>query len=207
MVYVFWSLSFGHCVVYPFCLWYMYFDPYLLAIVLSIPSVYGICILILIFWPLCCLSLLFMVYVFSHFFPCIYRSVHKYEHSLTLRAVISSIIGPWAKQWTGVPTYTITHRNKTVNVDKIKHIFIVLVLQTKSVFRHKTKTWSTQYTQVSIDPYVRRAPGNCLACPCVNTALLTLLLYFLCCRSVCDSVWPFWVEANLCRFLLFIPVL
>jgi hypothetical protein len=37
MVYVFWSLSFGHCVVYPFCLWYMYFhtsfhvsiDPYI----------------------------------------------------------------------------------------------------------------------------------------------------------------------------------
>ena len=31
------------------------------------------------------------------------------------------------------PTYTATHRNKTVNVDKIEHIFIVLVLPTTSV--------------------------------------------------------------------------
>ena len=47
-----------------------------------------------------------------------------------------SIIGPRAKERTGAPTYTTTHMNKTVNVDKIKHIFIVLVLPTKSVFKH-----------------------------------------------------------------------
>ena len=47
-----------------------------------------------------------------------------------------SIIGPWAKQCTVALTYTTTHRNKTVNVDKIKHIIIVLVLPTKSVFKH-----------------------------------------------------------------------
>jgi hypothetical protein len=34
---------------------------------------------------------------------------------------------------TGAPTYITTHMNKTVNVDKIKHIFIVLVLPTKSL--------------------------------------------------------------------------
>jgi hypothetical protein len=34
-------------------------------------------------------------------------------------------------------TYLHTRRNKTVNVDKIKHIFIVLVHPTKSVFKQK----------------------------------------------------------------------
>jgi hypothetical protein len=29
-----------------------------------------------------------------------------------------------------------SHHGETVNVDKIKHIFIVLVLATKSVFKH-----------------------------------------------------------------------
>jgi len=48
-----------------------------------------------------------------------------------------------AVQW--VPTYTTTHRNKTVNVYKIKHIFIVLVLPTKSVFKY-LKTCRTQHT-------------------------------------------------------------
>ena len=34
------------------------------------------------------------------------------------------------------PLPTHTHRNKTVNIDKIKYIFIVLVLPTKSVLKH-----------------------------------------------------------------------
>ena len=49
---------------------------------------------------------------------------------------LNSIIGPHAKQCTGTHTYTTTRRNKTVNADKIKHIFIVLVLLIKSVFKH-----------------------------------------------------------------------
>jgi hypothetical protein len=49
---------------------------------------------------------------------------------------LNSIIGPRAKQFTGANTYTTTRRNKTVNADKIKHTFIVLVLPTKSVFKH-----------------------------------------------------------------------
>ena len=36
----------------------------------------------------------------------------------------------------GAPTYTNTHRNETVNVEKIKHIFHVLILPTKSVFKY-----------------------------------------------------------------------
>jgi hypothetical protein len=44
--------------------------------------------------------------------------------------------GPRSNQCTGAPTYTTTHRNKTVNVNKIKHIFIVLVLPANSVFKH-----------------------------------------------------------------------
>ena len=34
------------------------------------------------------------------------------------------------------PSYTTTHRDNNVNVDKINHIFIVLVLLTQSVFKH-----------------------------------------------------------------------
>jgi len=37
---------------------------------------------------------------------------------------------------TGAPIYTTTHMNKTINVNKIKYIFIALVLPTKSVFKH-----------------------------------------------------------------------
>jgi hypothetical protein len=48
----------------------------------------------------------------------------------------NSIIGPRAEQCTEANTYTTTHRNKNVNVDKINHIFIALVLSTKSVFKH-----------------------------------------------------------------------
>jgi hypothetical protein len=45
---------------------------------------------------------------------------------------------PLVKEWTGAPTctYTITHMNKTVDIDKIKHIFMLLVLPTESVFKH-----------------------------------------------------------------------
>jgi hypothetical protein len=37
---------------------------------------------------------------------------------------LNSNIDPRAKQYTGAHTYTTTHRNKTVNVDKIKHNYI-----------------------------------------------------------------------------------
>ena len=47
-----------------------------------------------------------------------------------------SIKGTLAKQCTEAHNYTTSRRNKTVNVDKSKHIFIVLVLPTKAVFKH-----------------------------------------------------------------------
>ena len=40
---------------------------------------------------------------------------------------LNSIIGPRAKQCTGPHTYTTTCSNETVNVYKIKHIFIALI--------------------------------------------------------------------------------
>ena len=49
---------------------------------------------------------------------------------------LNSIIGLRAKQCTGAHSHKTTRRNKTVNADKIKHTFIVLVLPTKSVFKH-----------------------------------------------------------------------
>jgi hypothetical protein len=50
---------------------------------------------------------------------------------------LKSIIGPRSIPMLA-PTYITTHRNKNVNVDKIKYtcIFIVLVPLTKSVLKH-----------------------------------------------------------------------
>jgi hypothetical protein len=48
---------------------------------------------------------------------------------------LNSILGLLAKQCTGALTYTTTHRNKTVNVYPIKHIYIVLIFPIKSVFK------------------------------------------------------------------------
>ena len=43
------------------------------------------------------------------------------------RAVLTVLLGPLEKQCSGAHTYTVasTHRNKTANVDRIKHKFIV----------------------------------------------------------------------------------
>jgi hypothetical protein len=49
---------------------------------------------------------------------------------------LNNIISHRAKQCTGAHTYTANHWNKTVNVIKIKHIFIVMVLPAKSAFEH-----------------------------------------------------------------------
>jgi hypothetical protein len=40
---------------------------------------------------------------------------------------LNSIINPRENQCTGIHTYINTHRDKTVNVNKIKHIFIIFV--------------------------------------------------------------------------------
>ena len=42
---------------------------------------------------------------------------------------LNSIIGPRAKQCTGTPTYTTTHRNKIGNGRKIKHILLYWYFQ------------------------------------------------------------------------------
>ena len=52
-------------------------------------------------------------------------------------------------------------------VNRIKHIFIVLVLPTKLVIKHSVYnihrlTWA---------PMLVSAPGNCPACPCIKTTL------------------------------------
>jgi hypothetical protein len=70
----------------------------------------------------------------------IYKTIFNYRHYVltiyplyvqemfkfltTIRTVrLSSIIDPRAKQCTGTTTYSTIHRNKTVNVNKIKHTF------------------------------------------------------------------------------------
>ena len=50
--------------------------------------------------------------------------------------VVLTIYMPAGKAVHWDPSYTTTHRDNNVNVDKINHIFIVLVLPTKSVFKH-----------------------------------------------------------------------
>ena len=84
---------------------------------------------------------------------------------------LNSIIGPRAKQCTGVPTYTTTHRNKNVMVDRIKHISsIVLIFPTKSVFKHKKHVAHNIY-RLAWGPILVAPPGNCPACPCVKMGL------------------------------------
>ena len=72
---------------------------------------------------------------------------------------LNSIIGPWSQLCTGVHTYTNTHRNKIVIVDKIKHIFIVLAIPTISVFKHK-KYDVHNIHRLAWGPYTCRASGQ-----------------------------------------------
>jgi hypothetical protein len=53
------------------------------------------------------------------------------------------------------------------------NIFIVLMLPTKSVFKALKKHVVYNIHRLAWDPYVRGAPCNCPACPCVKTTLIT----------------------------------
>ena len=58
------------------------------------------------------------------------------DNSNRSRAVLTASLAPRKSSALGpIPTQPNTHRNKTVNVYKIKHIYIVLVFPTKSVFK------------------------------------------------------------------------
>jgi len=74
-----------------------------------------------------------------------------------------SIIGPQAKQCTGAPTYTTTHRNKMYIVDKIKHtsIFIILVNQCLNIKIHAV--YNIQRS--GWGPYACGAPGQLPSVP------------------------------------------
>jgi hypothetical protein len=65
----------------------------------------------------------------ARFYPFLSTLTKLYQHKIhpymgQRQGRHTSIIGPRTKQCIGVPTYTNTHRNKSVIVDKIKHIFI-----------------------------------------------------------------------------------
>ena len=68
-------------------------------------------------------------------------------------------LNPRAKQYTGTPIYTTTHRNNTVNVGKIKHIFIVKIFPIKSVFSIKTHVVHNK-ERLAWGPYGRGVPGQ-----------------------------------------------
>ena len=55
-------------------------------------------------------------------------------HTMSVKAVLTALKAPGHSSSLG-PLPTQQLRNKSVNVDKIKHIFIVLVLPTNSVFK------------------------------------------------------------------------
>ena len=55
-------------------------------------------------------------------------------------------------------------------VDKIKHIFIVLVLPTNSVFKH---------TYISMASMIVESPGNCPACPFAKTVLCQMYIHYI----------------------------
>ena len=85
------------------------------------------------------------------------------------QGLLHSIIGPQTNPSTGAATYATTQRNKNVIVDKI--CIIVLVLPTKSMFKHlKNMPYTT--LKISMGPYARGTPDNWPAYPCVKTALI-----------------------------------
>jgi hypothetical protein len=56
--------------------------------------------------------------------------------------------------------------------DKIKHIFIVLVLPKNHCLSIKTHAVHNIH-RLAWGPYARGVPGKCSACPCIKTALPT----------------------------------
>ena len=81
------------------------------------------------------------------------------------QSLLHTIILPREIPSTGASTYTTTHRNKNVIVDKIKHIFIVLVLPTKSIFKHLKKHAVHNIQILAWGPYARGAPGQLVSVP------------------------------------------
>ena len=67
------------------------------------------------------------------------------------RAILTTLLAPGKNSALWVHSYTTTHSNKTVNVDNIKQILIVLLLSSKSVLKHY-KTCSTQHTYINMGP-------------------------------------------------------
>ena len=75
---------------------------------------------------------------------------------------LNSIIDPRAKQRSNAHTYTTTHGNENVNVDKIKHIFIVLVGTSNKV---SVSTLKTMYISHTWPPMLVGPPANCPSVP------------------------------------------
>ena len=71
--------------------------------------------------------------------PCYVQPIDVHE-AYMMNGVWSGLcyqhLRPRSKQCTEAPIYANSHRNKLYMVDKIKHIFLVLVLSTQSVFKH-----------------------------------------------------------------------
>ena len=88
---------------------------------------------------------------------------------------VDSIIGPRGKCFLGsyLPCGTTTHRNKTVNVDKIKLTLYLLYgnFQQNQCLSNKKKHAIHIIHRLAWDPYARGSPGNCSTCPSVKTAL------------------------------------
>ena len=91
--------------------------------------------------------------------------MHCVSHSYIVshsKGHLNNIIGPQAKQCIGAHTYTTTHRNKTVNVNKMKHTFIVLVLTTNKCLNNKKNMPYTTYIDWHGVPKLVGPPGNCI---------------------------------------------
>jgi hypothetical protein len=69
------------------------------------------------------------------------------------------------------PTYTATHRNKTVNVDKIEHIFIVLVLPTTSV-HNILSTYNSMGALCSLGPRETAQRAHVLRRHCIYCCVI-----------------------------------
>jgi hypothetical protein len=84
---------------------------------------------------------------------------------------LNSIIDTGKVVHWGPYTYTTTHRNKTANMDNIKHIFIILIFPTKSVFKNIKKHAIHNIHRLAWGLMLVGPPLNCPTCPCTKTAL------------------------------------
>ena len=90
------------------------------------------------------------------------------QHKPHRQERLSSIIGPWEKECTGIPTHTTTRVEKLQMSIKLNILSFYWYSNKISAL---TKHAMHNIHKLALGPYVRGPNDNCPACPCVKTTL------------------------------------